>query len=90
MVNWPSARDPCPGKVQELNFCITPENLASYDSANGQWIVEAGEYKVYITPSSDIKHITPLIFRVDEKIIVSNATLNALAPKEEIPGIISK
>lgn len=35
-----------PGESQELNFILSPADLASFDAAAGAWVAEGGEYTV--------------------------------------------
>ena len=45
-----------PGESQVLSMHIDKRDLASFDEANSQWLVEAGEYTFSIgTSSRDIK-----------------------------------
>lgn len=67
------------GVSQSLTFNIPAEILASFDDINNQWIVEAGTYKAYISPSSDVSSIEPVTFTVSNKIVVSTTTVGVLA-----------
>ncbi len=67
------------GTSQTLTFDIPAKLLASFDSANNQWIVEPGVYKAYISPSSDVSSTEPVTFTVSNEIVVSNTSPNALA-----------
>lgn len=75
---------------ETLVFGLDLKTLASFDTDNDQWIVEPGVYKVYISPSSDVSQVEPLTFRIFKKIVVDKTTPDALAPMEEIDGIIVK
>lgn len=67
------------GASQTLTFNIPAELLASFDEANNQWIIDAGTYKAYISPSSDVSSTEPVTFAVSNKIVVSTTTAGALA-----------
>lgn len=67
------------GASETLTFTIPAKWLASFDSANNQWIIDAGTYQAYVSPSSDVAAITPVTFSVSEKIVVSDTTAGALA-----------
>lgn len=67
------------GASEDLTFTIPAEWLASFDAANNQWIVDAGTYKAYVSPSSDVSTTTPVTFTVSNKIVISNTTAGALA-----------
>ena len=41
-----------PGKSQILTFKLTPKDLASFDTAQSAWVIEAGNYTVKIGASS--------------------------------------
>ncbi len=72
------------GTSQTLTFNIPAKLLASFDSANNQWIVEPGVYKAYISPSSDVSTTEPVTFTVSNEIVVSKTTPSALALPEGI------
>jgi beta-glucosidase len=67
------------GSTQTLTFTIPAELLASFDETNNQWIIEAGTYKAYISPSSDVSSTDPVTFTVGKKVVVSTTTSGALA-----------
>ncbi len=68
---------------QQLDFTISAETLASFDDENDQWIVEPGQYRVYIASSSDITGITPITFSVTNEIVVSTTTNNAISLQDK-------
>lgn len=68
-----------PGSSEKVVFNIPTKTLASYDESNNQWIIESGEYRVYISPSSDIANIEPITFSVPEEVTVSQTTPEAMA-----------
>ncbi len=67
------------GSSESLTFTIPAKWLASFDEANNQWIIDAGTYKAYVSPSSDVSSTTPVTFTVSNKIVVSDTTSGALA-----------
>lgn len=67
------------GASQKLTFTIPADLLASFDEVNNKWIIEAGTYKAYISPSSDVSSTEPVTFSVSKEIVVSNTTSGALA-----------
>lgn len=67
------------GAAEDLTFTIPAKWLASFDDANNQWIVDAGTYQAYVSPSSDVSTTTPVTFTVSNKIVISNTTAGALA-----------
>jgi len=69
--------------AQQLTFNISAETLASFDEAGNQWIVEPGQYQVYISPSSDISGVEPIAFTVNDEIVVSQTTPGAIALQEK-------
>lgn len=68
-----------PNASQTLTFDIPAETLASFDEANNQWIVEPGEYKVFISSSSDVTGVEPITFNVAQEIVVEQTTPGAMA-----------
>jgi beta-glucosidase len=75
-----------PENFQRISFKLNQNDLVCYDTENAQWIMEPGEYKVYVAPSSDIRNIKPLKFKVSEKIVVKKVS-NKLSLKEEINSL---
>jgi beta-glucosidase len=67
------------GASEDLTFTIPAKWLASFDEANNQWIVDAGTYQAYVSPSSNVSTTTPVTFTVSNKIVISNTTAGALA-----------
>lgn len=67
------------GASESLTFTIPAKWLASFDEANNQWIIDAGTYKAYVSPSSDVSSTTPVTFTVSKKIVVSDTTSGALS-----------
>ncbi len=71
-----------PGESQKLSFTISPRDLASYDTANEQWIAESGSYVVRIGASSkDIKQTAKFSLG---KETVAEQEEQALAPQVTI------
>ncbi|MCY1723045.1 glycoside hydrolase family 3 C-terminal domain-containing protein [Prolixibacteraceae bacterium Z1-6] len=71
-----------PGKSETLTFDIDAMDLASFNEANSDWLVEAGDYTMKVGASStDIKSKDS--FTV-EKGIVAGTVSKALAPEVEI------
>jgi len=68
---------------KSLTFDISAETLASFDEANNQWIVEPGQYKVYISSSSDVSGVEPVTFTVNNEIVVSKTTAGAIALQDK-------
>jgi len=68
-----------PDASQALTFDIPAETLASFDETSNQWIVEPGEYKVFISASSDVTGVEPITFTVDQEILVEQTTPGAMA-----------
>lgn len=79
-----------PGQSEMLSFTIPAQTLASFDAANDQWIIEAGQYQAYIAPSSDVLGVmsgtatTPVSFTVDHEIVVSHTTPGTIELEEGI------
>ena len=69
-----------PGESQTLNMTLQKRDLASFDEAGSQWLVEAGTYTFAVGASSrDIRgRATANISQLTEP------TSNALAPKQEL------
>lgn len=69
-----------PGESETLTMTIPVRDIASFDEANSQWIVEAGKYTFNVAASAeDIKSsVTVSLREYTEK------TTNALAPKTKI------
>jgi beta-glucosidase len=40
-----------PGETRDVSFTLSPKELGFYD-ADGHWIVQPGEYQVWICPDS--------------------------------------
>lgn len=62
------------GESDVLRFSIPARDLASFDPDRNLWIIEKGEYKVYISNSSDISNSKPLLFSIEEEIIVNKTS----------------
>lgn len=74
-----------PGEAQTVQLAISPEDLASFDDQNSQWVVEPGDYIGQIgSSSSDIRQ--SISFNIQKEIIVEK-THNVLNPKEIITAI---
>ncbi len=73
-----------PGESQPLTFTVPVSVLASFDQNSDQWIVEPGNYSVYVAPSSEVSDITPVTFNVASEIIVSQTTPDAMALPEGV------
>lgn len=71
------------GGEQQLSMNISAETLASFDPESNQWIVEPGRYLAYVSSSSDITGIQPIMFYVAEEIVVSETTPGTLALQDE-------
>jgi beta-glucosidase len=41
-----------PGETKAVSFSVKAPDLAYYDEGSGSWVVEEGEYTVYVGPSS--------------------------------------
>ena len=69
-----------PGESQTLTMTMQKRDLASFDEAGSQWLVEAGTYTIRVGANSrDIRLTAPL--RLTE---YTEKTSNALAPKAEL------
>lgn len=68
-----------PGKTQTLSFTIPANLLASFDQADNEWIIEPGNYTVYVSPSSDVTAANQVHFRINQEIVVSHTTPEAYA-----------
>ncbi len=67
------------GHSETLQFEVTPQLLASFDPDRDAWVVEAGDYQLYVAASSDVSGVKPLTVHVDKEIVVSHTTHGALA-----------
>lgn len=67
------------GKSETVQLNVTPQLLASFDPSRDEWIVEAGNYQLYVAPSSDVSKVKPVTVHVDKEIVVSHTTHGALA-----------
>ncbi|MDC7127127.1 MAG: beta-glucosidase [Spirochaetales bacterium] len=70
-----------PGENQVLSFSIDADELASFDPNRNSWIIEAGEYKVYISNSSDVKNIQQLSFSIKKEIVVAECSDSLALPE---------
>lgn len=61
------------GDSEDLIFEIPAMDMASFDMDRNLWILEPGEYSIYITSSSDISKTVPIIFSIKKEIIVNEA-----------------
>ncbi len=68
-----------PTESQTLSIDVSAKWLSSFDPARNQWVIEPGDYKAYISKSSDVDSIEPIIFKVKEEVVVSQTTPGALA-----------
>lgn len=75
-----------PGGSQQLTLNISAEDLASFVQDNNQWIVESGRYTAFISSSSDIDGVKPVMFYVDKEIVVNETTPGTIALQEEYAG----
>ncbi len=71
-----------PGRTEIMKFTIKAKDIASFDTATSEWIVEAGEYELKIGASSlQIKQNEA--FNVQQQINVEKVS-KALSPKKEV------
>lgn len=68
-----------PGATAPLTLTIPAQRLASFDAAADAWIIERGDYHVYVSPSSNLADIAPIQFTVPETLKVRDTTPGALA-----------
>ncbi|MBQ9910686.1 MAG: glycoside hydrolase family 3 C-terminal domain-containing protein [Lachnospiraceae bacterium] len=60
-----------PGAEEELTLSFSFKDLASYDEALSKWVLEGGDYVVYLgTSSEDVKPVA--ILRLDGEAVVKN------------------
>ena len=73
-----------PGESQELNFVLTPSDLASFNTATSSWITEAGEYTVkfgnaqQVVASASFKVAKEIVGEKVNKVLVPKVTINEL------------
>jgi beta-glucosidase len=77
-----------PGESQTLSFEITPRDLASYDTANEQWVAEKGSYTVSVGASSKAIKQTAK-FSLGKELVVEKDE-KALTPQIGITEMKSK
>ncbi|WP_462267082.1 glycoside hydrolase family 3 C-terminal domain-containing protein [Mucilaginibacter sp.] len=71
-----------PGESQTLSFVLTPEELASFDTATSSWVAASGKYTVKIGASSlDIKQMAS--FSLAKELIAGKVS-RALVPQVPI------
>ncbi len=71
-----------PGESQTLSFVLTPEELASFDTATSSWVAAPGKYTVKIGASSlDIKQMAS--FSLPKELIAGKVS-RALVPQVPI------
>ncbi|MCG3729375.1 beta-glucosidase [Vibrio cincinnatiensis] len=76
-----------PGETQKLDFGVSAKWLSSFDTDNDQWVIEPGQYKAYISKSSDVNGVYPVTFTVSSEIVTAQATAGVLAlPNDLIPA----
>lgn len=80
-----------PGTSQELTLSVRAEDLASYSEEKAAWILEPGDYRIYV--GKDAEHVTPAaILRLDAEAVTQKvrnlfaADPSAEAPMEELRG----
>ena len=77
-----------PGESEKITFKIGKSSLASFDSNQSAWVVEAGQYKVKVgTSSVEIKD--EQTFDLDKNIVVQKVN-KALVPQKEINELSNK
>jgi beta-glucosidase len=54
-----------PGETKHVSLSLGPRAFAFYDVSDKQWHVEAGEYKVFVGPSSGLTELTGQISLTD-------------------------
>lgn len=70
---------------ETLTLTVSAKALASFNPESDQWIVEPGQYQVYVAPSSDVKgaefglEVMPVSFTVDKEIVVADTVPGSLA-----------
>ncbi len=70
-----------PGQTELLRFDISTAKLASFDPEQNRWILEPGEYSVYIAPSSDISDTERVTFTLLEEVVVAETTDSLSLPE---------
>lgn len=79
-----------PGESQELTFSLSPADLASFHTAAGAWIAEAGEYKVKFGDAQS--QIVSGSFKLPNEVLVEkvNKVLVPKVPINELKKVIPK
>jgi beta-glucosidase len=78
-----------PGESQEINFTLSPAELASFNTALGAWVADAGDYSVHIgnaqqtIASASFKLNKEVVVEKVNKVLVPKVAINEL--KREIP-----
>ncbi len=78
-----------PGESQEISFSLTAAELASFNTAAGAWVADAGDYTVQIgnaeqsISSANFKLSKEIIVEKVNKVLVPKLSINEL--KREIP-----
>lgn len=77
-----------PGQSQTFVFKLTPQSLASFDTAKSSWIAEKGSYQIKIGASSiNIKQTASFV--LDKDLLVEKVN-NVLIPKVKIEELSPK
>ena len=77
------------GSSETLTFNISAFELASFSPDDNAWIIEPGQYNVYVANSSDIANVTPVTFTIASEIVVAETTPGALALTTDfVPDVI--
>lgn len=70
-----------PGESQELNFVLTPADLASFNTATSSWTTEAGEYTIKFGNAQQV--VATASFKVAKE-VVGEKVNKVLVPKVAI------
>jgi len=78
-----------PGESQEINFTLSPAELASFNTALAAWVADAGDYTIQIgnaeqaIASANFKLAKEIVVEKVNKVLVPKVAINEL--KREIP-----
>ncbi|MFC3024546.1 glycoside hydrolase family 3 N-terminal domain-containing protein [Vibrio zhugei] len=66
------------GERCTVTMSVTQQRLASFNPERNVWVLVAGDYHVYVAPSSDLSEVTALTVHIEHDIVVEHTTKGAL------------
>ena len=69
LAGFAKTKDTLPGEAEEIRIEISPKNFASFNEEKGAWVIEAGEYGIWIGGSLDSAELCCVAVQNEEVIL---------------------